>query len=86
MMLPGSFSESGEWPLCLLIHLIQLFYEQVPHLPEQVSEIQPLITKPNLVSFCVCVCPCPSICLSIPPSVLPVSVVMVLDFDVEVLN
>lgn len=45
------------------------FYEWVPHLPEQISSIQLLITKPNLVSFCVCVCPCPFIHLSVHPSI-----------------
>lgn len=48
-----------------LILLIQLFYEQVPHLPERVSAIQPLITKPNLVSFCVCVHVHPFVCPSL---------------------
>lgn len=86
-MLPGGFLVSGEWPSCLWMRLTQLFYEQVPHLPEQLSAIEPLTTKPNLSPFvcvyvceyvvCALVCPCPSICLSIPPSVLPVSVVMV---------
>lgn len=58
MVLPGGFPVSGEWPSCPLIYRIQLFYEQVLHLPKPVTAVEPLITKPILVSVCVCTRAC----------------------------
>lgn len=69
MVLPGGFPVAGEWPSCPLIYLIQLFYEQFLHLPKQVIVVEPLITKPILVSVCMCVCVL-GVCVlpSVPPS------------------
>lgn len=84
-MLPGGFSESGGWPSCLLIHPYSAFLWMGPTFTRtDFSNSTPDHKTQPCLLLCVCVHVHSSICLSIPPSVLPVSVVMVSDFDVEV--